>query len=126
MVGEAGGSIRCAVGVRRQEVVLTPLHETNRDRAHIKSIPIIAEWRQRIAAARANRIDPIQVTIARLTKEYADKCKPPLDQAGVVQVREVVSFVFQEIGGVAAVEQHSLLCTMRGDVMAALEHFQDD
>ena len=99
---------------------LTPLHETNRDRAQIKSIPIIAEWRQRIAAARANWIDPIQFTIARLTKEYTDKCQPPLDQAGVVQVREVVSFVFQEIGGVAAVEQHSLLCTMRGDVVAAL------
>jgi integrase len=98
---------------------LMPLHETDRDRAYIKSIPIIAEWKARISAARAQQIDPIQYTIGRLTAEYA-KLKAPLDPAGVAFVREVVAFVFQQVGGIAAIEQHTLLSTMRGDVMAAL------
>jgi integrase len=100
--------------------LMTSLHETDRDRAYIKSVPIIREWKTRITAARAHQIDPLQATIARLAKEFATLRKAPLNPAGVKLVKDVVAFVFQAVGGIAAIEQYTLLSSMRGDVEAAL------
>ncbi|MGA8193476.1 MAG: DUF6538 domain-containing protein, partial [Acetobacteraceae bacterium] len=61
--------VRHAFGGKRQFQV--PLHEADRSRAAAKAAPLIADWRHRIAVARAHGPDPLQATIAELTAGFS-------------------------------------------------------
>jgi hypothetical protein len=61
-------AVRHAFGGRK--TFMTPLHETDRDRAYIKSVPMIAEWRQGIAAAKSHQGDLLQSEITRLAAAF--------------------------------------------------------
>jgi integrase len=104
-----------------RNVFLYPLHEGDPHQAYVKSIPIVAEWKDRIASARAARVDPLQAEIDRFTTEYQRNRAKPLDAAGLVLVAEVIDFMFQRFGGMTSAEQHRALTDARGDVALALQ-----
>jgi integrase len=108
--------VRYAFAGKRQ--FLVPLRETGRSRAAAKAAPLVAEWQQRIAAARAHQPDPLQETINQLAEEF--RSTHPDEHASAVLVSKVANFIFQRVGGLAALEQHRLLQAARGDLPAAL------
>src|SRR4051812_23956140 len=96
-------------GILGRNVFLYPLHEADPHKAYVKSIPIVAEWRDRIASARAAPMPPSQAEIDRLTTEYQRTRDKPLDAAGLALVAEVIDFMFQRFGGMTSAEQHRAL-----------------
>ena len=114
--------VRHAFGGKRQFQV--PLHEADRSRAAAKAAPLIADWRHRIAVARAHGPDPLQATIAELTAGFSST--HPNEHASAVLVCKIANFIFQRVGGLVALEQHRLLQVARGDIEAALESIPAD
>src|SRR4051812_15878323 len=104
-----------------RNVFLHALHEPDPHKAYAKSIPIVADWKVRITEARANRVDPLQAEVERLTLAYQRTRDKPLDAAGVALTASVIDFMFQRFGGKTAAEQHRALTEARGDTIAALQ-----
>ena len=74
---------------------------------------------------RATKANPVRAEVKELAAAFR-KLHSPLDDAGVALVAKVVEFVFQRIGGLAAIDQHKLISQHRGDVAAAAEEIPPD
>ena len=87
MSSNANGSLR-----RLVRVILT--------KAYTKSLPILAGWRERIAAARLGSTDPDRVEAERLSREYVKHLGKPLDDAGVALLTDAMAWLLRRYGGV--------------------------
>ena len=109
---------RHAFGGKKQFMV--PLHTSDPVEAAAKVGPMVREWKARIKAVRAGLHDPQRDQIDKLAAEFR-KLHSPLDDAGARLVANVIDFVFRQVGGMTALEQHTALTHARGDVLQALQ-----
>jgi integrase len=110
---------RHAFGGKKKTFVV-PLHESDPVRAAAKVMPLVMEWKARIAAVRRGLHDPLRDQIDRLAAEFR-KLNSPLDDRGARLVTDAIDFVFRQVGGMAAIEQRKALSDARGDVLQALQ-----
>ncbi|MGC1409598.1 MAG: hypothetical protein WA864_11705 [Acetobacteraceae bacterium] len=106
-------------GLGGKKQFMVPLHEIDPHRAAAAVAPLVAEWKARIAAVRAGLHDPMRDEIDRLAAEFR-KLNSPMTDADARLVVKTIDFVFQKIGGMAAVAQHRAIADARGDVLQAL------
>ena len=103
-----------------KEQFMVPLRETDPVRAAAKAMPLVMEWKARIAAVRQGLHDPMRDEIDKLAAKYCN-LHGPLNDAGAALIVKAIDFAFREVGGMTALAQHTALTEARGDVLQALQ-----
>jgi hypothetical protein len=81
-----------------RKVFLVPLGVpvTEPDKAYVKSIPIVQEWRDRIEKARRTRKDPAISEREKFVRDYARSRGKVLDNATRMMLRDVYDFFYRK------------------------------